>query len=81
MAGNVWELTRTNFSSRQDLDPFFRGRRPVEFRNRKEAFPVLRGGTWTSPPVCLATCYRGKALLTDRRNEVGFRCVYPVEEG
>ena len=78
MAGNVWELTRTNFYSRADLDPFFRGRRPVEFMNRKEAFHVLRGGTWTSPPECLATFYRGKDLLTDRHNEVGFRCVYPV---
>jgi len=80
MAGNVWEMTRTNFYSRQDLDPFFRGRRPVEFMNRKDAFPVLRGGAWTSPPVCLTASYRGKGLLTDRHNEVGFRCVYPVEE-
>jgi formylglycine-generating enzyme required for sulfatase activity len=78
MAGNVWEMTRTNFYSRDDLDPFFRGRRPVEFLNRKEAFHVLRGGTWTSPPVCLTTFYRGKDLLTDRHSEVGFRCVYPV---
>jgi formylglycine-generating enzyme required for sulfatase activity len=79
MVGNVWEITRTNFFSRVDLDPFFRGRRPVEFLNRKEAFHVLRGGTWTSPTPCLTTFYRGKDLLTDRHNEVGFRCVYPVE--
>lgn len=71
-------MTRTNFYSRDDLDPFFRGRRPVEFLNRKEAFHVLRGGTWTSPPVCLTTFFRGKDLLTDRHSEVGFRCVYPV---
>ncbi|WP_229859829.1 formylglycine-generating enzyme family protein [Streptomyces poonensis] len=76
MAGNVWEMTRTNFFTRQDLDPFFKGRRPAEFMNRPEAFHVLRGGTWTSPPVCLTTYYRGKDLLTDRHNEVGFRCVY-----
>jgi gamma-glutamyl hercynylcysteine S-oxide synthase len=79
MSGNVWEITRTNYYGRRDMDPFFRGRQPVEFMNRREAFHVLRGGTWTSPPVCLATWYRGKDLLTDKHNEVGFRCVYPVE--
>ncbi|MFJ3671355.1 SUMF1/EgtB/PvdO family nonheme iron enzyme [Streptomyces sp. NPDC090106] len=76
MAGNVWELTRTNFFSRSDMAPFFKGRRSSEFMNRPEAFHVLRGGTWTSPPVCLTTFYRGKDLLTDRHNEVGFRCAY-----
>ncbi len=80
MAGNVWEITRTNFFSRADMSPFFKGRRGPEFMNRPEAFHVLRGGTWTSPPVCLATFYRGKDLLTDRHNEVGFRCVYDVPE-
>lgn len=78
MSGNVWELTRTNFFTGRDMDPFFRGRSPEEFMNRKEAFHVLRGGTWTSPQVCLTTYYRGKDLLTDLHNEVGFRCVYPV---
>lgn len=77
MSGNVWELTRTNFFTGKDMDPFFRGRKPEEFMNRKDAFHVLRGGTWTSPPVCLTTYYRGKDLLTDLHNEVGFRCVYP----
>jgi gamma-glutamyl hercynylcysteine S-oxide synthase len=80
MSGNVWEMTRTNFFTGKDMDPFLRGREPKEFMNREEAFHVLRGGTWTSPPVCLATCYRGKDLLTDLHNEVGFRCVYPAEE-
>ncbi|MGW4843169.1 SUMF1/EgtB/PvdO family nonheme iron enzyme [Nocardia brasiliensis] len=79
MAGNVWEMTRTNFFSRNDMDPFFKGRKPVEFMNRKDAFHVLRGGTWTSPPACLTTYFRGKDLLTDRHHEVGFRCVYPAE--
>lgn len=78
MSGNVWEMTRTNFFTRKDMEPFFRGRAPVEFMNRKEAFHVLRGGTWTSPSVCLTTFYRGKDLLTDRHNEVGFRCVYDI---
>ncbi|MFC1439727.1 SUMF1/EgtB/PvdO family nonheme iron enzyme [Streptacidiphilus sp. N1-10] len=78
MSGNVWEMTRTNFFSREDMDPFFKGRSPVEFMNRKDAFYVIRGGAWTSPPVCLSTFYRGRDLLTDRHNEVGFRCVYPT---
>ncbi|WP_221351032.1 SUMF1/EgtB/PvdO family nonheme iron enzyme [Streptomyces beigongshangae] len=78
MAGNVWELTRTNFFSRQDMAPFFKGRAGPQFMNRPEAFHVLKGGTWTSPPVCMTTYYRGKDLLTDRHNEVGFRCVYPA---
>lgn len=78
MSGNVWELTRTNFYTGADMDPFFKGRLPLEFMNRKDAFHVLRGGTWTSPPTCLTTFYRGKDLITDRHNEVGFRCVYGV---
>ncbi|MEV5240124.1 SUMF1/EgtB/PvdO family nonheme iron enzyme [Streptomyces cinnamoneus] len=78
LAGNVWEMTSTNFYTKEDMDPFFKGRKPVEFMNRKEAFFVLRGGTWTSPPVCLTTYYRGKDLITDRHNEISFRCVYPA---
>ncbi|MFI1681815.1 formylglycine-generating enzyme family protein [Streptomyces sp. NPDC020607] len=80
MSGNVWELTRTNFYTGQDMDPFFKGRHPMEFMNRKDAFHVLRGGTWTSPQTCLTTFYRGKDLITDFHNEVGFRCVYEVAE-
>ncbi|WP_330242560.1 SUMF1/EgtB/PvdO family nonheme iron enzyme [Streptomyces sp. NBC_00525] len=76
MSGNVWELTRTNFYTGEDMDPFFRGRHPLDFMNRKDAFHVLRGGTFTSPPACLTTFYRGKDLITDRHMEVGFRCVY-----
>ncbi|MGD6755264.1 formylglycine-generating enzyme family protein [Streptomyces sp. BH105] len=76
MSGNVWELTRTNFYTGEDMDPFFKGRHPLDFMNRKDAFHVLRGGTWTSPPTCLTTFYRGKDLITDRHNEIGFRCVY-----
>lgn len=79
MSGNTWEMTRTNFYTGGDMDPFFKGRRPVEFMNRLEAFYVLRGGTWTSPPICLTTYYRGKDLLTDKHNEIGFRCVYSAD--
>ncbi|MFD9812861.1 formylglycine-generating enzyme family protein [Streptomyces sp. NPDC059080] len=78
MSGNVWEMTATNFYTKDAMDPFLKGREPIEFMNRKEAFFVLRGGTWTSPAVCLTTYYRGKDLITDRHNEIGFRCVYPA---
>ncbi|MEV7417873.1 SUMF1/EgtB/PvdO family nonheme iron enzyme [Streptomyces sp. NPDC089919] len=78
MVGNVWEMTSTNFYTKEEMDPFLKGRKPVEFMNRKEAFFVLRGGTWTSPPVCMTTYYRGKDLITDRHNEITFRCVYPA---
>lgn len=76
MSGNVWEMTRSNFFSRLDMDPFFKGRQPIEFMNRWDALYVIRGGAWTSPRICLLTYYRGKDLLTDRHNEIGFRCVY-----
>lgn len=78
MAGNVWEITRTNYFSREDMDPFFRGRSPRDFMHRRDAFHVIRGGAWTSPSPCLATHYRGRDLITDRHSEIGFRCVYPV---
>ncbi|ONI87013.1 hypothetical protein ALI144C_10270 [Actinosynnema sp. ALI-1.44] len=78
LSGNTWEMTRTNFFSRADMDPFFKGRAPHEFMNRKDAFHVLRGGAWSSPSCCLTTHFRGRDLLTDRHNEVGFRCVYPT---
>ena len=80
MSGNVWEMTGTNFFTRRPMDPFFEKYEGREIMNRKEAFHVLRGGTWTSPPICLSTFYRGKDLMTDRHNEVGFRCVYPVQD-
>jgi formylglycine-generating enzyme required for sulfatase activity len=75
MAGNVWEWTRTNLFTRDDMDPFFRGRDVLSFTNRQAAFPVIRGGCWTSLPEMLRTSFRGKDLLTDRHFEIGFRCV------
>jgi iron(II)-dependent oxidoreductase len=76
MSGNVWEWTRTNFYTNQDMDPFFRGRDVLAFTNRPAAFPVIRGGCWTSLPEMLRTFFRGKDLLTDRHFEIGFRCVW-----
>jgi formylglycine-generating enzyme required for sulfatase activity len=81
MAGNVWEWTRTNLFTRQDMDPFFRGRDVLSFTNRQSAFPVIRGGCWTSLTEMLRTSFRGKDLLTDRHFEIGFRCVVENVEG
>ena len=78
MAGNVWEWTRTNFVSEQDMCPFFKNREILEFTNHPMAFPVIRG--WTSLPEMMRTFYRGKDLLTDRHFELGFRCVIEVED-
>jgi len=75
MAGNVWEWTATNFITREPVDPFFKGRDILSFTNRAAAFPVIRGGCWTSLPEMLRTFYRGKDLITDRHFEIGFRCV------
>ncbi|MHB2020388.1 MAG: SUMF1/EgtB/PvdO family nonheme iron enzyme [Candidatus Xenobia bacterium] len=76
MSGTVWEMTATNFYTRERMDPNFKGHHPKAFMNRQDALYVIRGGAWTSPPICLLTYYRGKDLLTDRHNEIGFRCVY-----
>ncbi len=79
MAGNVWEWTATNFISREPMDPYFKGREILSYTNRPAAFPVIRGGCWTSWPEMLRTFYRGKDLITDRHFEIGFRCVTDAE--
>ncbi len=76
MSGNVWEMTRTNFVTREDMDPFFCGQPQEAFYTRREALYVIRGGAWSSPPVCLMTWYRCQELITCRQREIGFRCVY-----
>ncbi|HEU5270957.1 MAG TPA: SUMF1/EgtB/PvdO family nonheme iron enzyme [Jatrophihabitans sp.] len=79
-SGNVWEITRTNYFTGTDMAPLLRAYQPSDFLHRPEAFHVLRGGSWTCPPICLRTDYRGRGLLTDRHFDVGFRCVYPDRE-
>ncbi|MHB2021184.1 MAG: SUMF1/EgtB/PvdO family nonheme iron enzyme, partial [Candidatus Xenobia bacterium] len=44
MSGNVWEMTRTNFVTRQDMNPFLKGRSPAEYLTRPEALYTIRGG-------------------------------------
>ncbi len=78
MLGNVWEYTKTNFFSRQEMHPVFRHSTRKAHENlieNFEAFPVIRGGAWSSIPEMTSCVYRGKDLMTDRHNEIGFRCV------
>lgn len=79
MSGNVWEWTKTNFYSKKDMDPHFKGKPLNYYTNKPAAFPVIRGGCCTSVPEMLKTFYRGKDLLTDRHFEIGFRCVAKAE--
>lgn len=76
--GNVWEYTKTNFYTRQEMYPVFNHPRRNEHTNLiedSEAFPVIKGGAWSSIPEMTTAPYRGKDLMTDRHNEIGFRCV------
>ena len=78
MLGNVWEYTKTNFFSRQEMHPVFRYSKRKAHGNlieNFEAFPVIRGCAWSSIPEMTSGVYRGKDLMTDRHNEIGFRCV------
>lgn len=76
--GNVWEYTKTNFFSRQEMYPVFSHSKRAAHEHLMEnpdAFPVIRGGAWSSIPEMTTGPYRGKDLMTDRHNEIGFRCV------
>lgn len=78
MLGNVWEYTKTNFVTRQEMYPVFSHPSQNSHENligEGGAFPVIRGGAWSSIPEMTTTVFRGKDLMTDRHNEIGFRCV------
>lgn len=78
MLGNVWEYTKTNYYTRQEMCPLFRhGRRKAhaELIEGLAAFPTTRGGAWSSIPEMTTAPYRSSDLMTDRHNEIGFRCV------
>lgn len=82
MLGNAWEYTTTNFYSRHEMYPVFNHVSHTSHENLAEnhdAYPVIRGGAWSSIPEMTTTVYRGKDLLTDRHNEIGFRCIKRVE--
>jgi formylglycine-generating enzyme required for sulfatase activity len=75
LVGNTWEWTRTNIVSRQDMQPEVKGRPRAEWITADQSFPVIRGGAWSSIPEEISTFFRGRDLLTDRHNEIGFRGV------
>ncbi|HEV2999128.1 MAG TPA: SUMF1/EgtB/PvdO family nonheme iron enzyme [Solirubrobacteraceae bacterium] len=83
LSGNTWEWTGTNFFSRGDASPAAADRDALEVLYDWASYPVIRGGTWTSPPELLSVKFRGRDLLTDRHFENGFRCVCdcPPPEG
>ncbi len=76
MAGNCWEYTKTNYFSHKDMTPHFKNLDPVVFMQDHDAFPIIKGGSWTSISPLTSALFTGKDLLTDRHNEIGFRCVY-----
>lgn len=78
MLGNVWEYTKSNYLSRQEINPVFNhppGSSHENLIDNPGAFPVIRGGSWSNIPEQTSAVFRGKDLLTDRHNEIGFRCV------
>ncbi len=79
MLGNVWEYTKSGYMTRQEVNPVFDhppGSSHENLIDEHEAFPVIRGGSWSNIPEQASAVFRGKDLLTDRHNEIGFRCVY-----
>ncbi|MFB6175956.1 MAG: formylglycine-generating enzyme family protein [Halobaculum sp.] len=81
MVGNVWEYTKTTYLSRQEVHPVFShmpGHSHENLIGNNDALPVIRGGAWSNVPEQTSGFFRGKDLLTDRHNEIGFRCVKRV---
>lgn len=78
MVGNLWEYTKTNFFSRQEICPLLNHPSPNSHENLMKdprAHPVIRGGAWSTIPEMNTTVFRTKDLMTDRHNEIGFRCI------
>jgi formylglycine-generating enzyme required for sulfatase activity len=76
MLGNAWEYTCTNADTGREMQPRFKHLKPADFMNAPEAQVVIKGGAWSSIPELTSAPFRGIDLLTDRHNEIGFRCVY-----
>lgn len=79
MVGNCWEYTKTNYYTKEDLDPQFKGLDVSEFLQDRDGYPVIKGGAWSSVSDMVSTWFRGKDLLTDRHCEIGFRCVKNIQ--
>lgn len=79
MLGNVWEWTRTNYFTQEEMAPDFKEVQPTEYTHDPVAFVTIRGGAWSSIPELMSGPYRSKDLFTDRHNEIGFRCAKETE--
>ncbi|PLR76620.1 hypothetical protein CU633_14810 [Bacillus sp. V3-13] len=79
MVGNCWEYTSTNYYTGEEMDPNFIEQDVSQFIQDETAYVVIKGGAWSSIPDMVSTWFRGKDLLTDRHNEIGFRCVKNIE--
>ncbi|MGF1469798.1 MAG: formylglycine-generating enzyme family protein [Sandaracinaceae bacterium] len=65
MAGNVWEWT---------ADPPPAEELPEGLD--RSVYRVLRGGSWSHPPVALRVTHRYRLPRTVHRSDLGFRCAY-----
>ncbi|MCX6308184.1 MAG: SUMF1/EgtB/PvdO family nonheme iron enzyme, partial [Bacteroidia bacterium] len=70
-AGNVWEWTRSDFSSKKTLnDPQYYPEQDFNDRQRLE----LRGGSWDEGRLLARCAFRRRGLPSLRNNDMGLRC-------
>lgn len=79
-SGNCWEWTGSSFYSRRGLRPSVGTRDAIEIVYDWRSYATIKGGTWSSHRELLSPAFRGKDLLTDRHNEIGFRCAADVSD-
>lgn len=88
LAGNVWEWTRTDYHSEQELTDFrfdeamqelFDDKNWEELssmlREKDRQLPMLRGGSWIDDREVARCAYRDLDDPVSRFHYVGFRCV------
>lgn len=74
VVGNVWEWTSSSYTRFEPFSPAVRGRAPIELATDPSVLAVIKGGAWSSYADLLVPAYRGKDIVVDRHNEIGFRC-------
>ncbi|MGE5374601.1 MAG: SUMF1/EgtB/PvdO family nonheme iron enzyme [Bacteroidota bacterium] len=76
MAGNVWEWVADNYDPAYYQDPSSSKNPQKIVLNGK--YYVARGGSWSDHDNDARTANRSQVLQTSRENNLGFRCVLPV---